>query len=355
MLHIFGTSHRMRRTVLAVGALMPLVLALGVAPPAHAADVLGIIMDNSSKKAVVFDATTNSVIGSVSLPTPGGAVGDCNIVSGLGYGTDFNNKLDVVQLTPPALASGTNTIPISNTGEDVTWSPVTGMLYVSDGTNVDPLSIVNPTSRAQVGTFATGTDNNSVTAVGNSVIATSDNASTVRRFTPKGSTLADTGESLALTDEPNNVVTQQILTKPTDEPTALVITRNAHRLTSFTVPGLHPINTVTLPGTGFGASGVISPDGTRVFVRTATDVVGYRYNLSTGAIGSMLFDVAIPTTNAVFFGMEQLAVYPDGSKLFVSTANAVNVLNPTTGALITTITNANIVSPDGICLTNATE
>ena len=339
-----------------MAALVPLMLAIGVTPPAHAADVLGIVMDNSTKTATVFNATTNSVVGSVGVLSSINGVGDCNIINGLGFATAFDGKLHVVQLTPPALASGTNSIPIANDGEDVAFSMATGLAYVSDGGNVQPLSVVNPTSRTQVGTFATGGDNNSVTVVGNSVLATSDLAQTVRRFVPKASTLTDTGESLALTDEPNNVITQATPTKPPSaNTTALVITRNNHLLTSFTVPGLTPVSTVTIPGTGRGSSGVISPDGTKVFVRTTTDVVGYNYNLSTGAIGSMLFDKAIPTTNDIFFGIEQIALYPDGSKLFVSTANAVNVISAVDGSPITTITNPSIVAPTGICLTNANE
>jgi len=56
-----------------------------------------------------------------------------------------------------------------------------------------------------------------------------------------------------------------------------------------------------------------------------------------------------------FFGIDQLAVHPDGEKLYVSQPGSLNVYDAATGNLLDTITAPEIVSPTGVCLATAGE
>src|SRR5262249_25960747 len=123
-------------------------------------------------------------------------------------------------------------------------------------------------------------------------------------------TLTDTGEVMSAGGPPNNVLaapggaTGVVITRPCQPATGCL---TPGTVTSFTIPGLTPVNTRTL--SGFGISGVISPAGDRLFVRTDLEpftspvpfplplvcpsgatVDVFTYNAATGAIGaSVLF------------------------------------------------------------------
>ena len=67
---------------------------------------IGMVADDSLRSVNVFDADTNTLLGSVSLPT-GRAVGDCAVTADqtLGFVTDFDFNVWVIDLTtsPPSL------------------------------------------------------------------------------------------------------------------------------------------------------------------------------------------------------------------------------------------------------------
>jgi hypothetical protein len=64
----------------------------------------------------------------------------------LGFVTNLNNQIFVIDLTtsPPSLAGGTNPIPISNVGEDLSISPDGKFLVVAGGSNgpFEPISVI---------------------------------------------------------------------------------------------------------------------------------------------------------------------------------------------------------------------
>ena len=201
-----------------------------------------LVADNATDSVTVIDAATNTVRGSVSIPDSGGAIGDVAVTADgtLGFVTNFDSQVWVIDLSSsvPQLASGTNPIPISNAGEDISLTPDQKFLVVSDGGGNEPLSVINIASRAQVSTFSTGNDTNSVEVLSDdSVLVTSINAGTVRRLQiDANGTLTDTGE-VAAAGDPNNV-----FAAPSGS-SAIVIDRSSSQIRSYLIPGLVPAST----------------------------------------------------------------------------------------------------------------
>ncbi len=328
------------------------VVVVGLIGERSAAQTLGIIADDASNRAVVFNADTDTITGSVLLPGAN-LVGDCSINNSqtLGFVTDFASHLFVINLVPPALAPGTNPVPISNFGEDVDLTADQNFAVVCDGSAVQPVSSVNIATRTQVSTLATGSpDCNSVdVATNGSVLVTSSSSGNLRRLLIDGAgTLTNTGEVAAIGAEPNNVVVAP------GNASGVVINRSGGTFRSFTIPGLAFVDTRTISGAGpFGLAGVFNAAGDRLFVRGNNGAGGtvdvYAYTPATGAVGAVpLFSIAVGTT-PTFFGMDQLALHPSGGKVYVSWAGGVRVYSAATGALLTTIASVDTAGPTGVC------
>ena len=328
---------------------LSLVLTLAIVP--LVAQTRGMIMDNNTGKAVVFNADADTVTGAVTIGF--GAVGDCSITldQAFGFATRFNSNVYVIQLSPPALAGGINPIPISNAGEDTSLSPNGKQVVVCDGSGGSfPVSVVDVASHVQLTTLSTGSpDCNSVdVAKTGSVLVTSPTDDTVRRLTIDGAgSLTNTGEVLAVGGQPNNVVAAP------DGGSGVVIDFSPATIKSFKVPGLTPVSTVSISSNGI--SGAFNNAGTVLYVRDLAHVTAFSYAPGTGAIGGSLFSIPIASSAPIFFGMDQMALHPNGSKLYVSQPGAVNIYNATTGAPMGSITSAgNISGPTGICLPGCT-
>ncbi|OLC29659.1 MAG: hypothetical protein AUH28_17030 [Acidobacteria bacterium 13_1_40CM_56_16] len=316
------------------------------------AQTRGVIVDNGTKKVIVFNADTDAVIGSVTLPFRPSSMGDCTVTQDQtqAFVTDFLSHVWAINLSPPSLTGAPNPIPISNVGEDTSLSPNGKHVVACDGGAAQPVSVIDVASRTQIGTLFTGSgDCNSVdVAKSGSVLVTSSTSANVRRLTIDGAgTLTNTGEVLAAGGEPNNVVAAP------NSASGVVINRDAENIRSFTVPGLSAVDTRTI--SGFGISGVFNLAGDQLFVRdNSAKVSVFSYNPATAAIGSTpLFIIPIAPT-PTFFGMDQMAIHPNSNKLYVSQPGSVQVFNATTGALITTMTSPDISSPTGICLAACT-
>ncbi len=99
----------------------------------------GIVADDQNHSIVeVFDATTNTVLGSLSLPGSGLALNGTggvalNANGSLGFVTDFAGHVYMVNLTNPAAPTLANTIAISNPGEGLSITPDGKFLLVSGG------------------------------------------------------------------------------------------------------------------------------------------------------------------------------------------------------------------------------
>src|SRR5207249_4686185 len=100
---------------------IPVAIAEGIVQPtgvclAQSGQTRGMVADNSTHSVTVFNADTDTVLGTVFLPGFGSGTGDCSITADLtrGFVTDFTNQVWVIDLTtsPPSLPSGTNPILI---------------------------------------------------------------------------------------------------------------------------------------------------------------------------------------------------------------------------------------------------
>ena len=211
-------------------------------PASYAHAQLGIVADDATDSAVVFDAGTDTVLGSVVIGpgTPGGGIGDCAITGDqtLGIVTDNQNQLWFIDLTtsPPSLASGTNPLTITSPGLDVSLSPFQNFVVVCDGSSLAPVSVVDIATRTQVDTFDLGHDCNSVDVCSDgSVLVTSATKHRVRRLLidPKTGALSDTGEKASF------VYPQNVYCAP-DARSGMVLFTPGNRggAMSFSIPGL---------------------------------------------------------------------------------------------------------------------
>jgi len=326
-----------------VFALLALLAGLACGSTRAAAQI-GMVADETSR-VTVFDAATNTVLGSVAIP-PGGRVGDCTITldGSLGFVTDFRGLLWVIDLTssPPTLAPGINPIPISNNGEDTELSIDGRYLLVTDGSAFQPVSVVDLATRAEVDTLSRGADFTSVDACEDgSVLVTSFAQASVQRLSLDSSgQLSDTGESLPLEGASN------VYCAP-GAATGFGI--GGGQLQSFTVPGLAPLDTRAFDG--MAICGAINAAGDLVVGRSTGSVnaiKGFGYDPLNGQFGPLRFQRPVTSTRALF-GMDQMAIEPTNERLYVPVAGGVAVYSLATGNLLTTMTGSSIVRPLGIC------
>jgi hypothetical protein len=171
--------------------------------------------------------------------------------------------------------------------------------------------------------------------------------------------LTDTGEVLSV-NSPWNVHCA-----PSAQ-SGVVITLDGE-VKSFSVPGLRLVENRPVSGVGV-LTGAISED--RMVVLTS-DVTGglvdvFRFTQATGALSAKpLLTIPVTTVNAYISGVDQIALHPNGKKLYVAergAANelcavdkpcAVNVYDLRTGAFIASITDPAIVQPLSITVVEA--
>ena len=315
------------------------------------------VADNTESAVTVFDADTDTVLGSV--PILGPTIGDVLIAPDQtrGFVTNFNNEIFVIDLTatPPRLAEGRNPIPISNLGEDLSISPDGKFLVASDGNEQQPISVIDIAGQSEVHTLSVGSDTNSIDVCADgSVLATSSGDRAVRRLTLGGTgDLTDTGEVLSIGSEPNNV-----FCAPGGTSGLVITTFASDEVTSFTIPGLNRTGTRALSG-GFGISVLVNPAGNRAFARSSYDgfVDVFDYDDETAELGAApLFSIPISNTFG-FYGIDQAALHPNRAKLYVPEyfANALNVYDANTGAFLASITDSHIVEPTGVTIAAAAD
>ena len=342
-----------------------IALAAVLALPALAQDQnLGLVADDGSgsESVHVLDLNTNTVVTTIDLPVVGVGVGDVAISQDgtTGFVTTFDAAVYVVDLTlpTPALASGTNPIPISNPGEDFAVTPDGNYLLVSDGSAVAPLSVIDIAARAEVDTEnVTGSDHNNLDICddGVTVLAGGVNVGRVASgiFDPLAGTVSSTGNFTSAPRLNNSYCAP-------GSQAGIAITRDSGRLISFTIGAggaLTAADNQALPNNRYGISGVFSPDGTVFYARYQTGsfpapgagtVAAFTFDPVTGAIGDTpLYEATIFSTQT-FFGMDQLSITDDGSLLYVSDGNQVAIFNAATGAAAGAITDDAFVGLTGI-------
>ncbi|MFQ5766465.1 MAG: thrombospondin type 3 repeat-containing protein, partial [Acidobacteriota bacterium] len=332
------------------GLFLAAALLLCAATPAAAAS-LGMVTDDATDKAIVFDADTGQVLGSVPMDF-GQVTVDCSITTdqSLGFVTSLNGLVWVIDLaaSPPALAAGPNPISISNKGEDTALTPDSRFLLVCDGARRQPISVVDVASRMEVDTLRLGSDCSSVDVCDDgSVLATSFHKGKVRRLTMDVTgALTDTGGVLASPGSTNVYCAPGSRTG--------VVLQSGGLLQSFTLPGMAPAGTRTLAAHP-AISGQISTGGDLLATRSSglSGVLElFPFDAAAGAIGSSLLTLPVPQATA-FFGVEQMALGARAERLYVPVPGAVEVVDLASGSVNSAVTHPDIVSPVSVCFRNA--
>lgn len=338
-----------------------LVLALLAAPAAEAqrarasakktvhssARAIGMTADPASNSAVVFDANTDSVLGVVPLGEGNPlCYGDCVITSDLsrGYLVTGFGEVWVVDLTTsqPRLDTGLNPFGITNNGLDIAITADDRFLVVCHGNEPSQLIVADLASRTVVDTF--GPSNWVAVDVDQdgTVLVTSETGNRARRLTlDAAGQLTDTGEVFR-EDNPLN------LSFVPGGAIGLLVGYSPGRVRSFTVQGMVPIETLTLPGTELTVNALADPGPGRVYVRKNNSLLAFPFDAATGDFGTTpLWSVPLGFALACY-GAEQLALHPDGTKLYTNVPGGVLVVDPGSGALITTITDPALPGPRGL-------
>jgi hypothetical protein len=309
---------------------------------------LGMVVDNLTKTATVFNADTNTILGTVAgLGNAPQGTGDCSITADgrRGFFTRFNSSVTVVDLTttPPSQAAPPNPINISNPGLDSSLSADQRFLVVCDGSIVAPISVIDVATQTQISSFNTGADCNSVDVCSDgSVLFTSSITNRARRLTLSASgILADTGESLALTQQPNNI-------NCSPNARAGVVELRTNSVTSFRIPGLAPVTTRNLQS--LVVSGAFNRAGDRAYFRTTVGrVTRFSFDEATGALGAApVFEVTVAAANT-FFGIDQMALHPSEASLYVPEPGRVRILDANTGATTGAIPGSSLSQASGVC------
>jgi len=225
-----------------------------------------------------------------------------------------------------------------------------------DGSAVGPISVIDVATQSQISTLSLGAsrDCNSVQVCddGSTVLATSTVSGRVHRLTIDGAgMLTNTGSSFTSTADPQNVSCAP------GSASGVVSERfSGGRIQSFLIPGMAGVDSRTLPA-GLRIAGVINPAGDKVFSRGRSGRVNrFGYNSTTGVL-SAVPEATISVSSAnIPFGIDQIGMHPNGKKLYVperfplgGPPAALNVYDPVTLNLLTSIIDPDIVLPTGVC------
>jgi thrombospondin type 3 repeat protein len=316
--------------------------------------VTGMVMDNDTGRAVLFDADTGLVTGSVALGPHHQGTGDCLVLGDRGpaFATDFDARVWALDLTatPARLAPQPNPIRISNPGEDLALSPDGRYLVVCDGSGAAPVSVIDIATQREVATFDLGSDCDSVDVCDDgSVLVSSTIQQVVRRLVlDADGSLADTGESHVFAGTLMNVDCAP------GSKSGVAVTYNPGTLHSFAIPGLAEVENRPLGDlVGIVAQTVLfNPPGNTVYVRGGSGVAAFAYDKATGQVGAAPLFTFTTDGITAYFGIDQMAIDPAGGKLYVSSyyPPAVEIHSALDGSLVGTITDPEISRPTGVCL-----
>ncbi|MCO6060213.1 hypothetical protein NG726_26590 [Pseudomonas sp. MOB-449] len=319
-------------------SLASLLLSLCALPLSDVSEArnFGLATDRGTNSAIVFDADSNTFLGAV--PINGALITDVIIDpnQARGYIADlFNIWVIDLAASPPRLAGGTNPIPISIPAFDLSLNQ-NGRFLLASSTGI---VVVDTAAGAQISAFSIGSDTSAVDVCGNgSVLAQAFNDGLIRRLTlsPTGE-LTDTGEALTAISPANVLCSRNGIT-------GAVIT-NLKQLSSFRTSGMQLVDTRTFTGI-FAMSMAIPNAGNTLYARTTGGFVdAFGFDSTTGALAqSPRF--AIPVLSGTdFLGIDQVAVTPDGARLYVPQPQSIAVYDAATGAQLASITAQAIVDP----------
>ena len=317
--------------------------------PSVDAATLGMVADNAYKGVTVFDAESNEIRGTVLIPRERpypGITGDCVISPDqkLGFLSDFQFRVWVIDLEsdPPVLASGINPISIGNNAEDLVMTPDGKYLIACDGGLDQPVVLIDVASRQQVSQYNIGGTCNAVDVTSNgSILAASADLQEIHRLEIDETGLAPelVHSGYLLEYGANNVYS-------TPDGQYGIAVRVSGEVISFSTADMLPIDASFVIGDA-SMSGEISTDGTKIYVRSINlgNLTGYVtvFDLDplTGLLGdepSLVFPVAGAPPNVsadrifIYFGIDQLALSPDNSVVYVPERDQITLYDAVTGA-----------------------
>ena len=315
--------------------MLVVLVTLSLASGSAFAAALGMVTDNESDELRFFNADTGVILASVQ-GAPGQIVGDCAISEdeSTGFSSNAGRNISVFKFSDSA--SGTKvdftSIDISNAGVDMSLSP-DGKLLVSTGAgNIDePLSVVDTALQLEIATVDLFLDHTSAefcddgtllvtTTYGNSFASPFDNAIYDAQVGPAGE-LTLGGHRLSSGAQPNNGSCAP------GSKAGVLLDRSAG-LTSFTLPGLREVDSVTL-SSGTAVAAVFNRVGDRLYVRTTDTVEAFDFNPFTGVMKADW--VQQVSYSAEYFGIDQIAIDMDSGKLYVDGGRALLILDPDSG------------------------
>lgn len=346
----------MSRCWFSLATLMSLFCGFTLTSGTTQAGSIGMVADNAYKGVTIFDAETNEILGSVPIPRESpfpGITGDCVISPDqkLGFLSDFQFRVWVIDLeaTSPALASGINPIPIGNNAEDLVMTPDGKYLLACDGGNSQPVVLIDVATREQISQYDLGGNCNAVDVCPDgSILVASSQLQEIHRLEidESGITPELVHSGYLLEYGANNVYC-------TPDGQYGVAVRATGEVITFSIADMLPIDIGLVVGDA-GMSGEISRDGTKVFVRSINvgnltgNVTVFDIDPSTGLLSqdpSLVFPVAGAPPNVsssnifVYFGIEQLALSPDNSRVYIPERNHISIYDASTGSLIEDIGN----------------
>jgi hypothetical protein len=302
--------------------------------------VVGASIDVASHQLLIFDPTTGTQTGQVAIPN--GAQNSDIVISPDGnfaYVSVFQEqKVYVVDLNTKSLASGTNPIAVATPAEDLAITPDGKYLLVVDGGNISPIVVVDTATRATVSVTNDGIGHSAVEVTANGdVLVGSVNNGTTRHYQIDGAgQLSFTGQSISSGG-------QNVIAAPNG---VSGIEADSTSITSFAISSMSSVSHIS-PG-GNVQSLVLSPDGSKLFVRTSTNIIGYNYNQASGQIGSQILSLGGLATASGFYGTDQLDITPDGARLYTSSGSQVLAFGATSGSFLGSINPPNSTAFVGI-------
>ncbi|MBN2191337.1 MAG: hypothetical protein JW751_00855 [Polyangiaceae bacterium] len=333
--------------IFALALLLGGVTGQGAEPKAQ--KTIGIVCDRGGAQVILFDADADVVMGSIKIPplTPYSLIVGCAIAPDgkLAFVSDFEDRVWVVDLTadPPALATGKNPIPVSTWAVQMVFSPDGKYLIVSDGYSTPevPLSVVDLATRTEVDAFLLGKDisptsvavspDGSVLVVGGAW--KSGETTTIRRLRlDRFGDLTDTGESIP-NSEAHSVGNVLCATKQfggvEKSVGVFLCRRGVPQMGTLDLDGLRILATAT--GTGaFAVDGVLNAKDNFLYVRTNESpntgpsgpgiafIDVFHLDVLLGRIGPRRCTIPLDRRVATYFGGNQMALHPNGKKLYVS-------------------------------------
>jgi len=331
-------------------------LALLAPGPSALAQDVGITI--TAGEVTFFDTQQLEVIATV-LPPPlaiAWPLGDCAVTAdgALGYVSRNNGTLLVYDLTldPPALAAGTNVVPVPTNAHDIALGPDDRFLAVTGWDsalgNLYPISVVDLGTRTVADTFWAPVQLHWAAAFGSDgSLLYASNSFVARLSVDDRGKISDTGERFDTPIPPwpgwiSPATNLEIA--PNGKFAVATYTGNTATrgvIVSLTIPGLQEVSRTRVRGLSCGWAG-FSPDGRRLFAVGSAwatppgDVEAFRFDPATGKIGPRLWTSSGAPSEAGY-GSDAVAVDSAGHQLFAATGDTLLVRDARHGAVTGTL------------------